>query len=790
MRRHDFALTIFIAGVVCAVSGRCTAAEPEKAQAEFFEREIRPLLAERCQKCHGAEKPKGGLQLLSRESLARGGTTGPVVVAGKPAESRLIKAVNYQEIQMPPDGRLKADEIAKLTSWVEQGAYWPATQDKPAGDAKPASEPKPAASAEPGFVITPAQRAHWSFQAPRHAVPETTDTRWPRSDLDRFILHKLEARGLKPSVAADKRTLIRRATFDLTGLPPTPQEVQNFLADESPRAFARVVERLLASPHYGEQWGRHWLNVVGYSDTPADADMFRFRDWVVRAFNRDLSYDRFVTEQIAGDLAPPTAQGVYDPNPTIATGLLTIGDWHRSGNGSAPTVKEQLLCDIVDEQIDVVSRAFLGLTIRCARCHDHKFDPISTEDYYALAGIFFSTRVLSSVGGKDGSAALLRIPLASADELKRRDDRKRRIDELTAQISQAPSDAVRGELNATIAKLRVAEPPALEYASGAQDGGVPETAHAGVHDVAIHIHGEHGQLGKVIPRRFPVVLTGDKQQPITAGSGRLQLAQWIASPDNQLAARVMINRIWQHHFGRGIVGTPDDFGQLGLRPTHPELLDWLAIEFGRSGWSIKAMHRAMMLSATYQQSSLPTEPLRTADPANLLLGRMSPRRLDAAEIRDSLLMASGQLDRLIRGPAIQDPNALRRSLYLAPRRAERRPWNELLIAAGRGDTIDSLNHANAGGQADAAPSELFLNERSAALAGRLLAEAPMDDRPRIEWLFQLLYARPAAESEIEGGLAILAAARTEMADQPGADRQTWEKYCRRLLSASAIFSVD
>ncbi|HEY2839240.1 MAG TPA: PSD1 and planctomycete cytochrome C domain-containing protein [Pirellulales bacterium] len=630
---------IAIAGLGCAlISNTCPAvdAEPDKAQSEYFEREIRPLLVERCVKCHGAEKPKGGLQLLSRETLARGGTTGPVVAPGKPGESRLIKAVNYQEIEMPPDGRLKQDEIARLTRWVEQGAYWPAGDGKPVSDAKPA-EPVPA----PAFAITPAQRAFWAIQSPKHAVPETQDAAWPRTDLDRFILNKLEVRGLKPAPPADKRTLIRRATFDLTGLPPTPQEVDAFLADSSPRAFVRVVERLLASPHYGERWGRHWLDVARYADSYEAAgsevtresersEAYRYRDWVVKAMNRDLPYDRFIIEQIAGDLAPPLGPVGYDPNPIIATGFLTFGGWRDPRRD-----KEELLADIVDDQIDLVSRSFLGLSISCARCHDHRSDPISTEDYYALAGIFYSTNVLASVGEKGSAPMPLRIALASPDELKRRDERKRRVEELTAQSVQAPTDALRAEAAAALDKLKASEPPPLEYAYGAQDGGAPQTPHAGLHDVAIHVDGRCDRLGKVVPRRFPIILAGDKQQPIAAGSGRLQLAQWIASADNPLTARVMVNRIWRHHFGRGIVSTVDDFGQSGLRPTHPELLDWLAIEFVRSGWSIKGMHRAMMLSATYQQSSVPAEATRIADPENLLLGRMPRRLLDDAEIRDA-----------------------------------------------------------------------------------------------------------------------------------------------------------
>jgi len=790
-------MLILIAWFACAlISPVRAAADDEKAQTEFFEREIRPLLVERCQKCHGAEKPKGGLQLISRDSLARGGLTGPAVVAGKPAESALIKAVNYQDIEMPPDGRLKQEEIARLTRWVEQGAFWPAVDANPGNS--PATEKTPVAKpaeAAPAFAITPAQRAHWAFQPPKLEVPTVVDTSWPKSDIDRFVLHKLEARGLKPTPPADKRALIRRATFDLIGLPPTPQEVEAFIADASPRAFARVVERLLASPHYGERWARHWLDVVRYTDSFDSrvleaarefdcGEAWRYRDWVVRAMNRDMPYDRFITEQIAGDLAAAAGQGGYDPGPVIATGMLAIGNW---GGGDAD--KEKLLTDIADDQVDVVSRAFLGLTVSCARCHDHKFDPISTEDYYGLAGIFFSSHILTSVGEKTGSPPLVKIPLAAPDDIRKRDERKRRIDELTAQLAQITAEPARAEATAALEKLKANEPPPLDYANGVQEGGVPQTAHAGIHDVAVHLRGRYDRLGAVVPRRFPVILAGDKQQPIGSGSGRLQLAQWIAKADNPLTARVMVNRIWQHHFGRGIVATPGNFGQQGERPTHPELLDWLAMEFVRSGWSIKGMHRAMMLSATYQQASVPTPATLAADPENKLFGHMRRRRLDAEEIRDGLLAVSGQLDLTLRGPAIRDTNAPRRTLYLMTVRSDRATFRELFDAADPTAVIDERNSSTVAPQALYLLNHPFVQDRAAALAARALAEGPAEERARIDWLYRVLYARPAEEPETEIGVATLAATR---AHSPAADaeRLAWEQYAHLLLCANEMIVVD
>ncbi len=498
------------------------------------------------------------------------------------------------------------------------------------------------------------------------------DTTWARSDLDRFILAALEAKGLRPAKPADKRTLLRRATFDLTGLPPTPEEVHAFLRDDAPDAFARVVDRLLASPAYGERWGRHWLDLVRYTDSfdarglggEMDcADAWRYRDWVVRAFNRDLPYDQFLTLQIAGDLVP-SPEGL-NADGIIATGLLALGNW---GGGDAD--KEKLLTDIADDQVDVVSRTFLGLTMACARCHDHKFDPISTADYYGLAGIFFSTHILPNVGPKTNGPPMLRIPLLPPAQLE---------------------------------ALRKQKPvPPIPYANGAQEGGVPGSPHAGTHDVRIHIRGRYDRLGELVPRRFPEILAGRQQKPIANGSGRLDLAHWLTRPDHPLTARVMVNRIWQHHFGEGLVRTPSNFGKLGRPPTHPELLDFLASDFVRSDWSIKHMHRLLLLSATYQQASDSEPDTFKSDPDNLLLGRMNRRRLEAEALRDSVLAVSGRLDRTAGGPAVRDFAAPRRTLYLTTIRSDRSGFGPLF------DTADPTAPVEKRTISTVAPQALFL----------------------------------------------------------------------------------
>ncbi len=456
---------------------------------------------------------------------------------------------------------------------------------------------------------TPEQRAWWAFQPLKPVTsPQVKDLNWPRNEIDRFILARLESAGLGPAPPADKRTLIRRASFDLTGLPPTPEEVDAFVNDSRPDAFEKVVDRLLASPHYGERWGRHWLDVARYADSyqknptehPDSAkfelhEAYRYRDWVVDAFNRDLPYNQFINLQIAGDLMPSPTGESLNVEGEIATGFLSIGFWDHSDAD-----KEKVVSDVVDDQIDVVGKAFLGLTLSCARCHDHKFDPVSNEDYYALAGIFYSTRTISALGKKDGSTFINRVPLVAGDYLAKREAQLAAIKQVDDQVeaikrpaaTTAPAAIADHQEELKSLALRRDELsknllPAPPVAIAVQDGGTPGGLFPGVHDVPVHIRGSYANLGPVVKRRMPAFFAGDSQ-PTVKGSGRLELARWISSPENPLTARVMVNRIWQHHFGEGIVGTPSNFGKLGQRPTHPELLDWLAARFIQDGWSVKA----------------------------------------------------------------------------------------------------------------------------------------------------------------------------------------------------------
>ena len=757
-------------------------ASPQAKDAEgeaFFEKRIRPLLVERCYECHGGPKVKAHLQLTSRTAILKGGDSGPAAVPGKPDQSLLIQVVRYQDTpQMPPKGKLKEEDIAALVQWVQRGLPWPERKLEAT------------AAAGRGFQITDEQRRFWSFQPVQDPPPPAfKDSSWPRAAIDRFILAALEPKGLAPAAPADKRTLIRRATFDLTGLPPTPEEIEAFLRDESPDAFARVVDRLLNSPHYGERWARHWLDVVRYTDSfdarittgPGQemdiSEAWRYRDWVVAAFNRDLPYDRFVIDQVAGDLLPAPQSDGINADGITATGFLAIGNW---GGGDAD--KEKLLTDIADDQVDVVSRTFLGLTLACARCHDHKFDPLSTADYYGMAGIFFSTHILPNVGPKTNGPPMLRIPLASKTELAKRNQQLARIAETEKKFKAARDPLGAALLRGQLEVLKRSLPP-VTVVHGAQEGGVPGSPHAGAHDVRVHIRGSYARLGELVPRHVPTILAGERQKAITQGSGRLELARWLASPDNPLTARVMVNRIWQHHFGEGLVRTPSNFGKLGERPTHPELLDYLARRFIESGWSVKAVHRAIMLTAVYQQSSSADSWL---DPDNYLLARMSRRRLEAEAIRDSLLAVSGRLDPRLGGPATREFASPRRTLYQMTVRSDRAGFGPLFDAADPTALVDRRTQSTVAPQALFLLNHPFVLDQASALAQRIQGEGSQSDAGRIRRAYGFLYGRPPTRAEVAVGEEFLADSMTK-----GKRPETaWLEYVHLLLCANEFIYID
>ena len=727
-----------------AFTGPTRAADPTRAQLDFFEGRIRPVLADKCYKCHSAqsEKVKGGLLLDSREDLLKGGKTGPAIVPGDPEKSLLIEAIRYtnEDLQMPPKGeKLSAAQIADLTAWVKMGAPDPRRKSATARTGHNYD-------GDPG-------KNHWAWQPlKKPAVPEITPASWAATPADNFILAKLEANGLKPSAAADRRTLLRRATFDLTGLPPTQKEIDDFLNDKSSEAFAKVVDRLLASPQYGERWGRYWLDTARYADTKGEVKRrledpnypyaWTYRDYVIRSFNEDKPYNWFILEQLAADKLP----GLGKSN-LAALGFLTVGN-HFNNNQN----------DIINDRIDVVTKGLLGLTVSCARCHDHKFDPIPTKDYYSLRGVFASC-------AEPVLEPLLATPKLTPDYqdyMKQKTALDREVAAVEAQrrafrprtaTQEAKKMLIQKEIQVRnrVSDLEMNHPGAPPRAMALEDKLVAFNS-------PVFIRGEAENKGPFVPRQFLEVLSGPNRQPFKNGSGRLELAQAIASKNNPMTARVMVNRIWQHHFGEGFVTTPDDFGTQSAPPSHPELLDWLASRFMEDGWSVKKMHRLIMLSSTYQQSSANNPRYAQIDPANRLLWRANIRRLEFESLRDSLLAIGGQLDFKAGGRPVdlnREPYSTRRTVY---------------GAIDRGNLPEILNHfdfANpdmtSGKRYETAVPQqalFFMNSPLVVEQARHLVVldefiARKDEAGRIKFLYERIYQRDPRPEELQLGLAFL-----------------------------------
>jgi hypothetical protein len=747
----------------------------------FFESKVRPVLVEHCYECHSAEtKQKGGLLLDSREALRKGGDNGPAIVPGDPEKSLLIRAVRHadRDLLMPPKNKLSDTEIAALTEWVKMGAPDPREVE-----------------ARIGLVPVSKARSWWAFQPLRQPPVPGGKGMEP---IDAFIGEKLKAAGLQKAAPADKRTLLRRVTYDLTGLPPSPEEVAAFLSDDSPEAYSRVVERLLSSTAYGQRWARHWLDVVRYADyhdgnpkarnpicEPLEA--WRYRDWVVDSFNADRPFDDFITHQIAGDLLPsPDGAAIY-PAGLVATTFLANGTWDR---GDAD--KEKLVSDMVDDQIDTVGKAFLGLTLGCARCHDHKFDPISNEDYYALAGIFYSTHFLDDIGKKGGEITFKRVPLVPADVVALRDGKLRRIEAITAKLTAfdklpRPPAADHPERVSLIKEreaLQAALPPAYPVAMTVQEGGQPGGLFPNIQDVPIHIRGSYTRLGPVVARRMPAFFAPSSATPIKSGSGRRELAAWIASKDHPLTARVIVNRVWQWHFGEGLVRTPNNLGLTSEAPLHRELLDWLAARFIEEGWSLKSLHRRILLSETYRQSSVVPRELAERDPENRLLGRFTARRLETEAIRDAMLLVSGRLDGAGGGPAGADLAAPRRSLYVQTARWDRGTFATLFDAANADASTEKRTVSTVAPQALLMMNNEFVQGRAADLAARLTRDVPGDDVARIRRAFELLFARAPTSEE-------LAVCQDLLAKSTGSDpARAWRDLTHTLLCSNEFIYVD
>ena len=874
-------------------------------QDDFFEKRVRPIFVSRCQSCHRGPNAQAGLDL----------STGPVTA------TRLLEVIGYQEkVKMPPTGRLSDAELLAIREWVGQGARWPVT-------ALPISAPAAAKN------YSRAQREFWAFrplQTP--PLPAVKNAAWVQSPIDRFLLAALETNHLSPAPPADRLTWIQRVTMDLTGLPPVEGEVRAFLDDASPEAFPRVVDRLLASPRYGEKWGRHWLDVARYADsTGADEDYryphaWRYRDYVIDAFNRDLPYDQFIREQVAGDLLPPPPGQSVNTAGIIATGFLALGP-----KLVAEQDKVKMFYDIVDEQIDVAGKAILGLSIACARCHDHKFDPISTKDYYSLASIFASTKQLAQIEGTvsklyyaplvakdvaaqyeahqqkiaDGQKAIdtvisgeairyrdERAPLLAqymlaaqrvyaegaeltldksllqrwVDYLKPSKERRAHLErwyQTDALNREAVAKEYQREFLAEIARRRQAQdahrvqseaarargekpPPPPKFLGGdnrffteiatgkgpltlpAQDPPYSETARTQLEkrkaellgikagappeppfacavgedqpvEQRVFLRGNPDAKGDLVPKRFPTILAGEQQEPVRSGSGRLELANWLASSSNPLPARVMVNRIWQGHFGQGLVRTPNNFGIAGERPTHPLLLDWLAAEFIRQGWSIKKIHRLIVLSSAYRMTSASTPVQREKDADNRWLSRFPIRRKTVEEIRDSLLLLDGHLDLTVGGSlqagegtdnefsdgrkSIHPDSTNRRTVYLPIRRSN---LSSLFTLYDFGDGTTSTEiraQTNVAPQALYMMNSKFVADRALGLARQLLTQdTSAEQRVRRAWLRVL--GREATTEEVATSLQFVknfpAKASPEL---------SWASFCRSLVAANDFIYV-
>lgn len=763
----------------------------------FFEARIRPVLVGVCQKCHRAEKPAGGLSLDGSASLLKGGGRGPAIVPGDPEASLLIKAIRHtdEKLRMPPDGRIEDRVIHDFETWIQDGAHWPV-------------------SGNPSFNLD-ASAGHWAFLPIVNSDPPAGLATWSNHPIDRFISAKWAPAGLNPAPPATKQEMIRRLYFDLVGLPPSPDEIAEFLADDSPEAYSKLVERLLASPRYGERWGRHWMDVVRYADTAGDnadypvPELRRYRDYIINAFNADLPFDQFVVEQLAGDILAEESPGARSEDQKIATGFLALSRRY----GTAPYELWHLT---LEDTIDTFGRAFLGLSLRCARCHDHKFDPVTMRDYYALYGIFNSTQFPWAGGEEFQSKNFPRqdfVSLLSPQQTKQKlAPFHARSAALKVQIAalelglEKENPAVKEMIKQQQAELashvKFGMPEDFPWAYAVREG-TPADAH-------LQYRGNPGDQKEPVPRNAPEFLApGDGLKIPLRESGRLQLAQWLTRSDHPLFARVMINRIWQHHFGEGIVRTPSNFGLRGEAPTHPELLDFLAVRFIEETWSIKAMHRFIVSSKTYQLSSHARPEMLAKDPDNRLLASGNRRRLDAESIRDAMLAVSGGLEAPPVGdhpfPPIRDwhwtqHNAFKanypsraRSVYLMTQRLQRHPFLSLFDGPDTNTSTDRRTSATVPLQALYLMNDPFVTEQSRRFAEMLVSQVS-DPAARIEAGYRRALGRESSPAEVAKTLEYLekfaAASRAAGATAEQAEIEAWSSFAKILLMSNEFVYVD
>lgn len=733
---------------------------------DHFEKHIRPLFITHCYECHStdAKSLKGNLHLDSRTGWQTGGDSGPAIIPGKPDDSLLIQAVTHLngDLEMPPKTRLTEKEIDHLHHWITLGA--PDPRD---GSINRTSEK----------INLESGRQHWAFQAPvDHPIPNVKNATWPANAIDHFILARLESQKIAPAQPASKATLLRRVFFDLTGLPPSPNDMSAFLADQSPQAFERVVDDLLARPEFGERWGRHWLDVTRFAESSGGGRSlvfpaaYRFRDYVIRTFNEDKPFNQLIREHLAGDLLP--ADSPKEKNEAlIASGYLVLGP-----NNYELQDHELLKAEFVDEQIDTVGRTFLGMTLGCARCHDHKFDPIPTRDYYALAGIFESTRSM----GK-GSAATGVTSFATTKLTGIKDPQSEALREQLQSLQQE-IETIKSQPKPLAKELKALEKKHSSLSSQLKNlesvAMAPDEAEV-IGDAHIRIRGQVRNKGPKVQRGFLTVAMQPGQAPnIPADqSGRLQLANWIASPDNPLTARVMANRIWKHLLGEGLVRTTDNFGRTGENPSHPELLDHLALRFIKNNWSVKSLIREILLSQSYRQSSQATHDL---DPENRLFGRAHRKRLEGEAIRDSMLKLSGQLDPARGGFTIHKAGKYdlnytfqtnRRSIYVPCFRNSTPDLFEVFDVANPNLVVGRRSVTNLPTQSLFLMNSDFVREQA-----RHTAKILIDKKASLPDAYQLILSRPPSKNEL--------LTTTTFLEQfpPAQSEEAWTQLCHTLFA--------
>ncbi len=881
----------FVAVFTMSVSLRA-----DEPRAEFFEAKIRPVLVEKCYSCHSAaKKQRGRLSLDTKAATLKGGDSGSSLVAGKPGASLILKALNHAspDLKMPPDGKLPAEIIANFERWIADGAF----------------DPRDGSGDKIKGIDVAQGRQFWSFKPPQMpAMPTVKNAAWSHSAIDRFVLAKLEAEGLAPVKLAGRRELIRRLTFDLIGLPPTPDEVQAFENDPSPEAYAKVVERVLQSPHYGERWGRRWLDVARYAEDQAhtfavtpNTNAYRYRDWVIAALNSDMPYDQFIKMQIAADtIDMPDAERIKN---LPALGFFGLGAQYYKNSDAAKATADEL-----DDRVDTLTRGFLGLTVSCARCHDHKFDPIPQIDYYSLAGIFQSCKLANvplapaevvkqytegqsklkkvadeqksftkqekaahaenSVGTaaqaivaawryqadnrgpkKMSMAEFAAQEKLSTDELQRwvkflqaapkssalescrvmfqsqpamREQVETAAKDVQVKLSEAVAAKKAGKLKkdqTELLKVFLGEKGPLEPSDDelktllpaekkqkldqfAADMKLVKTSYSQTpppvaHGLAegspqnmkVFLRGNPAKLGDVAPRRFLQVLSTDSPA-FSKGSGRLELADAIANRNNPLTARVIVNRLWQGHFGRGLVGTTSNFGELGERPSHPELLDYLACRLMDQGWSLKAIHREIVLSTTYQLSSDDSAINSTKDAGNRWLWRHERARLDVESWRDAMLVVAGKLDPTLGGPTFDLNNTavLRRTVYAKISRHDLNATLRLFDFPDANITSERRSETTVPQQQLFAMNSPFVVETAKAFAVRLHSEAK-DNDARIRRGFQLAFGRQPTSDELSVALGYLN--EDDSLEQRAAIRLTrWERFAQILLAGNEFAYVD